>query len=67
MFFVDGKVGGRLSDFFGTTKPESKRLRAILKLVNSLPPGCGASESSASVEFQHWQTLVTANQSAAIR
>jgi Peptidase family M48 len=66
MFFVDGKVGGRLSDFFGTTKPESKRLRAILKLVNALPPGCGASESSASTEFQHWQTLVIANQSAAI-
>jgi predicted Zn-dependent protease len=28
MFFVDGKVGGLLSNFFGITKPESKRLRA---------------------------------------
>jgi hypothetical protein len=62
MFFVDGKVGGPLSDFFGVTKPQEKRLRAILKLVNSLPPGCGASEPSNSPEFQKWQTLVTANQ-----
>jgi len=27
MFFVEGKVGGPLSDFFGVTKPQSKRLR----------------------------------------
>ena len=62
MFFVDGKVGGRLSDFFGATKPEEKRLRANLKLIDVLPPGCGAASDTASPEFQHWQALVVANQ-----
>jgi WD40 repeat protein len=64
MFFVDGKVGGPLSDFFGVTKPQEKRLRGILKLVNALPPGCGASKPSESPEFQKWQALVAANQPA---
>ena len=64
MFFVDGKVGGRLSDFFGTTKPEEKRLRSILKLVNALPTGCGSIKSSTSPEFEHWRSLVVANQPA---
>jgi hypothetical protein len=64
MFFVDSKVGGRLSDFFGTTKPESKRLRSILKLVNALPPGCGATQSTTSPEFERWHSLVVANQPA---
>jgi WD40 repeat protein len=66
MFFVDGKVGGALSDFFGTTKPEEKRLRAILKLVNALPPGCGASQPTTSPEFERWHTAVVANQGAAL-
>jgi hypothetical protein len=66
MFFVDGKVGGRLSDFFGTTKPEQKRLRAMLKLVNALPQGCGGSQSTASPEFRKWQALVIANQPASV-
>jgi Peptidase family M48 len=66
MFFVEGKVGGTLSDFFGTTKPESKRLRAILKLVNALPAGCGATEPGASPDFDRWHALVVANQPASI-
>lgn len=64
MFFVEGKMGGPLSDFFGITKPESKRLRSILKLVNALPAGCGATQSSTSPEFEHWRSLVIANQTA---
>jgi hypothetical protein len=64
MFFVEGKVGGPLSDLFGITKPEQKRLRAILKLVNALPAGCGAAQSSTSPEFEHWRSLVIANQPA---
>jgi hypothetical protein len=66
MFFVDGKVGGPLSDFFGVTKPESKRLRAILKLVSALPPGCGATQPTAGPDFERWHSLVIANQSATI-
>jgi hypothetical protein len=66
MFFVDGKVGGPLSDFFGVTKPEEKRLRAILKLVNALPPGCGAAKPSDNPDFQKWQALVEANQAVSV-
>ncbi|HWB33185.1 MAG TPA: M48 family metallopeptidase [Acidobacteriaceae bacterium] len=62
MFFVKGKVGGPLSDFFGVTKPESKRLRAIQKLVAALPPGCGASDSNDNPAFEEWRSLVIANQ-----
>jgi hypothetical protein len=62
MFFVDGKVGGSLSDFLGVTRPEEKRLRAILKLVNALPAGCGSSLPTDPPEFQQWQALVNANQ-----
>ena len=66
MFFVEGKTGGALSDFFGITKPEQKRLRSILSMVNALPPGCGASQPTASPEFQQWKALVIANQSVTV-
>jgi hypothetical protein len=62
MFFVDGKVGGPLSDFFGVTKPEQKRLRSILKLIAALPAGCGSTQPTASPKFQKWHALVVANQ-----
>ena len=63
-FYVNGNVGSKLSDFFGVTKPNSKRLRAILKLVNAIPAGCGATANSASAEFLQWQQRVIANQAA---
>ena len=66
MFFIDGKLGGALSDFFGTTKPEQKRLRAIQKLVKALPAGCGAAADIDSAEFEQWRTLVVANQAVAV-
>ena len=64
-FYVNGNVGSKLSDFFGATKPDSKRLRAILKLVNAIPPGCGATTNSASADFLQWQQRVIANQAVA--
>ncbi len=64
MFFVDGKVGGPLSDFFGVTKPEEKRLRSILKLIAALPAGCGGTQPTTSPEFEKWHALVVANQPA---
>jgi WD40 repeat protein len=62
VFYTNGNVGSKFSDFFGATKPESKRLRAILKLVTAIPPGCGATSNSASAEFLQWQQRVIANQ-----
>lgn len=64
-FYVNGKVGNSFTDFFHATRPESKRLRAILKLVNAIPPGCGATTNTASAEFLQWQKRVIANQAVA--
>jgi len=61
-FFVQGKTGSGLSDFFGLTKPSQKRLRQLRQLVAELPKGCGATNISATSEFHQWQNAVTANQ-----
>ena len=54
-----GKTGGWLSDLFGTTKPESRRLREILKGVSSLPAECVAAHAAADPEgFKRWQAAV---------
>jgi hypothetical protein len=64
-FFVQGKTGGSLSDFFGQTTPSQKRLRQLRQLVAELPKGCGATATSARAEFHQWQSAVTANQKSA--
>jgi WD40 repeat protein len=54
-----GKTGNFFSDLFGTTKPESKRLREMLKSVAQLPASCvQAHATSAPGEFQKWQAAV---------
>jgi WD40 repeat protein len=64
-FFVQGKTGGAVSDFFGLTKPTQKRLRQLRQLVAELPKGCGAATASETAEFHQWQNAVTANQKSA--
>jgi predicted Zn-dependent protease len=58
-FFVQGKTGGPLSDFFGQTTPTQKRLRQLRQLVAELPKGCGAAATSATAQFHQWQNAVT--------
>lgn len=54
-----GKTGNFFSDIFGTTKPESKRLREMLKSVSQLPPSCIQARAAGSQdEFQKWQVAV---------
>jgi WD40 repeat protein len=55
-----GKTGGWFSDVFGTTKPDERRLREILKVVNAIPADCVALRSAAgsASEFQKWQGTV---------
>ncbi len=65
VFFVEGKTGNRLSDFFGITKPNQKRLRGMQKLAEALPPGCGGTSSVVSAGFEAWHNAVVANQGAA--
>lgn len=57
---LKGKTGGGfLSDLFGRTKPEQKRLREMLKGLESLPAECrGARNTASSEEFRQWQTTV---------
>jgi WD40 repeat protein len=54
-----GKTGGWLSDLFGATRPDSKRLREALKDVANLPSPCIESKGPSRFgEFTQWQAAV---------
>lgn len=54
-------TGDRLTDLFGLTTPDEKRLREIRRVVASLPRGCGGSAApTPSAGFQKWQADVIA-------
>jgi hypothetical protein len=56
-----GKTGGFFSDLFGSTRPEERRLREMLKAVSGLPASCVAARpASSSDEFKKWQSAVIA-------
>lgn len=56
-----GKTGGFFSDLFGTTRPEEKRLREMLKAASQLPPECVPKRAAeADEEFRRWQSSVVA-------
>jgi WD40 repeat protein len=54
-----GKTGGWFSDLFGTTKPEARRLREILKNLSALPSECIVARAKVGAgEFEKWQAAV---------
>jgi len=56
-----GRTGGWLSDVFGMTTPNEKRLREIRKSIEDLPASCQQNTAKpASTEFLTWQTGVIA-------
>jgi WD40 repeat protein len=56
-----GKTGSWVSDLFGTTRPEERRLREMLKVVDLVPQECRQSGVSGNSEaFKHWQAQVIA-------
>jgi WD40 repeat protein len=56
---TQGKTGTWLSDLFGTTRPEQRRLRESLKSMAAMPSGCSELISSTSVhDFEKWQQEV---------
>ncbi len=56
---IRGKTGGFFSDLFGTTKPEERRLREMLRGIRVLPAECLRKPSAAQVEvFKEWQGAV---------
>ncbi len=63
-----GKTGGFFSDLFGSTRPEERRLREMLKAVSALPPSCvGARTAAQTEEFKRWQGAVIAYSGAGRR
>jgi WD40 repeat protein len=56
-----GKTGTFLSDFFGTTKPNERRLKEIRKSLSTLPPACREiTAAQPTAEFLAWQAEVIA-------
>lgn len=54
-----GRTGNFFSELFGTTRPESKRVREMIKLAATLPPSCiEAREARPAGDFQRWQAAV---------
>lgn len=58
---TQGKTGNWFSDLFGATRPESKRLREMLKEAGEIPLPCrGIRPKSTAEDFQMWQAAVIA-------
>lgn len=55
---LKSNTGSWLTDFFGTTKPEAKRLRIALKAVGNLPQQCISPKTVTEAEFKSWQQSV---------
>lgn len=53
-----GKTGSWVSDLFGHTKPEQKRLRELLKSVSAMPAQCAQIVATSSSAFSAWQGKV---------
>lgn len=54
-----GQTGSWLSDLFGATKPEQRRLREVIKNMGTLPPGCADPRPAASAEaFAKWKEKI---------
>jgi WD40 repeat protein len=58
---TQGKKGNWLTDFFGTTRPEQKRLREMVKATASLPAECRQKSAATQSEaFAQWKAKVVA-------
>ena len=54
-----GNKGNWLTDMFGATRPDSRRLREALRDVSNLPSAClEARQQSQPGDFQAWQSAV---------
>ncbi len=58
---TQGKKGNWLSDLFGTTRPEQKRLREMSKAAEAMPAACRQQSAAKQSElFKQWQAKVIA-------
>ena len=64
---TNGSAGSMLSDFFGTTTSDLRRLREIKKALKQLPRPCREIVPAVSPEFHTWQAAVMAGADLARR
>ena len=55
---TEGKTGNWFTDLFGVTSSNQRRLRDMVKVVQSLPPECIQAKPANSPAFQQWQARV---------
>jgi len=60
----EGKTGNWFSDLFGSTRPEQKRLREMIRLTEQLPAGCRDRRPAKSDDFFRWQADVVSYREA---
>ena len=53
-----GNIGGFWANLFGTLKPDSKRLRQIIKNLPVMPPGCVAARTDTVAQYNDWKKSV---------
>jgi WD40 repeat protein len=61
-----GKTGSFWSDFFGATKPDSKRLRQIIKNTAAIPHSCQMTRTDTAAQFNQWRGSVIEYSSASL-
>ena len=64
---TNGSAGSMLTDFFGTTTSDLRRLREIKKALKQLPRPCREVVPAVSPEFRRWQAAVMAGPDLARR
>jgi hypothetical protein len=62
-----GSSGSVLTDYFGATTPNLRRLREIRKTLRQLPRPCREIVPAASAEFRTWQAAVISEADLACR
>ncbi len=55
-----GNTGNFFSNLFGTTAPESRRLREMIRTADAVPPACVDARTETAGAYQRWQAYVVA-------
>ncbi len=67
LFQTKGKTGNFWSEFLGTTNPNAKRFREMLKMERPLARNCIAKRPPEAGEFAKWQkTIIASSKSATL-
>ena len=55
---TEQRTGNFFSDLFGATRPESRRLRQMLRAMSAVPAECQSREPAAAGDFPAWRLRV---------